>query len=161
MAVWIGCDPGTACSFALVGQQEGWIDYADSHRTAVKVSPTKWRPVGEFMRDVLADWILFHNPVGMVIEKVTVMPGQGNASGAAFLAGAALAEGVAIGLGLRIRRLTPASWKRASGLTADKDLSRAVAARLWPDKSAWCGKKGQHDICEAALLARCGWHVPE
>jgi crossover junction endodeoxyribonuclease RuvC len=161
MKAWIGCDPGTAPTFALVSEAGGWLDYADKHKVAAKLSATKWRPVGELMKVVLEGWMVLYDVEGMVIEKVSTMPGQGIASSGEFLAAAAMAEGVAIGLGLRVRRLTPAVWKRTMKLNSDGDMSRAMAARLWPDRAGWLNTKISHNLAEAALLARCGWAIPE
>ena len=65
-----------------------------------------------------------------------------------------LVEGIGIGMGLPVKYYTPAVWKRHMKLTGDKDMSRGMAARLWPDRADWLKRKGDHDKAEAALIAQ-------
>ena len=88
-------------------------------------------------------------------EKIGVWTGQGMVSGANFVGSMKLVEGICVGLGLQVHYVTPPTWKRAMGLIKkDKDYSRAVALRLWPDRAGWLKLKGDHDKAEAALIGQ-------
>lgn len=67
-----------------------------------------------------------------VIEDVHAMPKQGVTSMFTFGRGLGVVEGVALGAGIPVRYVSPAKWKRALGLSADKDASRRRATELWP-----------------------------
>jgi len=47
----------------------------------------------------------------------------------------------------------PSSWKKAMGLTRDKDLSLDLAAKLHPAHAPVFIKKKRHGVAEAVLLA--------
>lgn len=53
-------------------------------------------------------------------------------------------------------RRTPSVWKKAMGLTRDKEQCRAEAIRLWPASEPQFRRKKDADRAEAALLARYG-----
>lgn len=151
----VGYDPGVAPTLALVSTDAGWIDYADRYQTAVKVTKTKWTPVGENVARVLRDWHGLYGIDVVVSEKIGAWTGQGLVSTGEFIGASRLVEGIAIGIGLPVVRYTPAQWKGRAGLTKrDKDYSRKMAAERWPTRAGWLTRKLDHDRAEAALL---GW----
>jgi hypothetical protein len=90
-----------------------------------------------------------------VIENVHAMPKQGVSSSFSFGRALGVAEGVLAGNGLSLRYVSPAKWKKALGLSADKGVSRRRAIELWPDhRKAFGVKDGR---AEAALLAWWWW----
>ena len=156
MPVFISCDPSTAPNLALMCSERGWIDKAERDRTSVKITKTKDEPVAELIAAVMREWLLLYDVQGFVSEKIGVWTGQGAVSSANFVGAMRLVEGIAVGLGLPVTFYTPPVWKRGMGmLTKDKDYSRALAARLWPDRAAWVARVKDHDQAEAALI---GWH---
>lgn len=89
----------------------------------------------------------------VVIEDVHSMPKQGVASSFSFGRSLGVVEGVALGRGCSVRYVSPARWKRALGLTADKGASRRRATELWPTKAALFARVKDDGRAEAALIA--------
>ena len=66
-------------------------------------------------------------------------------------------EGVLGALGVPVKFITPASWKRALGLSgASKDAARGEAIRRWPEHAAKFARKMDDGRAEAALIAAAG-----
>lgn len=65
-------------------------------------------------------------------------------------------EGVIAGLGISMHKVTPATWKRAMGLTSDKDHARLKAGQLWPSVALQFSRKKDDGRAESALLAYYG-----
>lgn len=81
------------------------------------------------------------------------MPKQGVTSVFDF----GVSKGIAIGAAAAdlwsLRFVSPARWKRALGLTADKDQCRRRAIELWPEHAALFKLKRHDGRAEAALIA--------
>lgn len=88
------------------------------------------------------------------VERVSTMPGQGVASQGSLMHSAGVVEGVLAALGISLVLVTPGKWKKAMGLANDKEASRALAQRLFPD--APLGRKKDHGRAEALLIATYG-----
>jgi hypothetical protein len=157
MTVVIACDPSTAPNLALVCSERGWLDVAAKDRTSVKVTGSKNEPVAQLIAEVMREWALFYSPAWFVSEKIGPWSGQGLVSSANFVGAMRLVEGCAAGIGgMQVAFYTPPVWKRGVGLlTKDKDYSRALALKLFPNRAGWLATKNSHDQAEAALI---GWH---
>lgn len=59
----------------------------------------------------------------------------------------------------QINRPTPAQWKKAMGLTKDKEYSRTKAIEIFPDYHELFARKKDHGRAEAALLAFFGYRA--
>jgi crossover junction endodeoxyribonuclease RuvC len=96
------------------------------------------------------------------IEDVHAMPGQGVTSMFAFGEAAGLIRGVMAGLKVPVYLISPVTWKRAMKLQgAGKDASRAMAARMWPQRAGLFKRQRDDGRAEAALLAHYGQnHIP-
>ena len=81
------------------------------------------------------------------------MPKQGVASSFTFGRTLGVAETAAAALGAPVLYLPPATWKKAMGLTSDKEASRALATSLFPLDAAQWSRKKDDGRAEAALLA--------
>lgn len=98
------------------------------------------------------------------IERVGSMPNQGAASGFTFGKVTGIVIGCVAAHLVSVDEPSPAVWKRAMGVTADKDTSRRMASKLMPQfAQQWSpGAHGIGDkeslagLAEAALLARYG-----
>jgi hypothetical protein len=88
-----------------------------------------------------------------VVELVGAMPKQGVASTFVFGKGTGVVLGVLAACGIRTEEPHPGVWKRAMGVTADKETSRKRAIGLWPHCPHLFGRA---DRAEAALLAYYG-----
>ena len=148
--LFLGADPGLRGAIALVDGGGRFV--------LVEDMPVMPRGRGVVKNEVdaaaLARLLRPYAPeirLGMV-EAVTAMPKQGSAS--TFSLGHSLGTlvGVLQTLGIPLRLESPSAWKRAAGITSDKDLARAAAIRLWPD--APLSRKKDADRAEALLMAR-------
>jgi len=91
----------------------------------------------------------------VVIEQVGAMPGQGVTSMYNFGYSAGILEGVCAAMGLPVRMVRPATWKRQAGVPADKGACRMMAQRYWPGADYFTRVKDE-GRADAALLARWG-----
>lgn len=57
---------------------------------------------------------------------------------------------------VRLHIVSPQRWKKAMGVSSDKDLSRHAAADLWPREGERFRFKKNHGRAEAALIAAYG-----
>jgi len=96
----------------------------------------------------------------LVVENVHAMPKQGVASTFKFGQGVGIIHGVAGALRLPLTLVTPGQWKTFHGLRSDKEASRALAIRKWPEHNRHLNRKKDADRAEALLIgdwyyARC------
>lgn len=98
-----------------------------------------------------------HGTIDMaVIERVHAMPKQGVSSSFKFGRSLGVLEGVVASFRWPVEMPTPAAWKKAMGVTADKDTARAKALELWPGDADLFRRKKDADRAEACLLAEWG-----
>jgi crossover junction endodeoxyribonuclease RuvC len=88
----------------------------------------------------------------LVVENVHAMPKQGVSSTFRFGRGVGIIHGVAGALRLPLTLVTPTQWKAYHGLSADKEASRALAIRKWPEHNRRLDRKKDADRAEALLM---------
>jgi len=89
----------------------------------------------------------------MVIENVHAMPKQGVSSTFKFGQGVGIIHGVAGALRLPLTLVTPNQWKAFHSLRGpDKEASRALAIRKWPEHNRHLDRKKDADRAEALLI---------
>ena len=93
-------------------------------------------------------------PTVAVVEGVHSMPKQGVASSFKFGKGYGQVLGVIAALGVPVHIIAPTTWKKHFRLNSDKDASRALALRYWPDQSDMFCKVKHDGRAEACLIAR-------
>jgi len=98
------------------------------------------------------------NPDMAVIERASSMPKQGVASTFKFGAAYGALRAIVACLGIPTHLVAATKWKRHYSLNTDKEKSRGLAIRYWPDSDAFSRKK-DHGRAEAALIARYGAEV--
>lgn len=91
-----------------------------------------------------------------VIEQVHAMPGQGVTSMFRFGEALGILKGVVTSYMIPVFNVRPAVWKTQLRLTKDKEHSRNLALRLFPNSAADFAKKSDHGKAEAILLALYG-----
>lgn len=156
---WIGADPGASGALALyvptpVGPsrvevrdmpmlEEGGLDH--------------W-----VLGEILHDWAENYNVLGVTVERVSAMPGQGVTSMFSFgQSFGALKQSIASAR-LRFTLVSPATWKTIYGLRGGRENKAASALKaieLFPDlKAVLYGPKGgvKDGRAEAVLLAHYG-----
>ena len=139
----LGVDPGLGGAVAFYFPIQGAITVEDM-------------PVagGDIDAATLAARIAQMRPDVAILELVASRPGQGVASVFKFGCGFGMVRGVIAASGVPLHLVSATKWKRALGLDADKEKSRALALRLWPARSEFFSRKKDHGRAEAALLAR-------
>lgn len=145
----IGIDPGLTGALALLTTQGKLLDAADMP------NDNNGRVTIPLAVAVLHDWCERFEVVGAVVEHVGSMPGQGVSTTFKFGRATGVAETLPLLFSLPVHLITPSVWKRHLGLTSDKDSSRQLAIRIWPEMATETFKlkgKGQARA-DAALLA--------
>lgn len=103
----------------------------------------------------LFDIIDSFKPICSVIEAVHAMPKQGVSSCFNFGMSYGVVRGVVSASKIPTHLVAPTKWKKYFSLSSDKEASRALAIRHWPDSPHFRRKK-DHGRAEAALLALYG-----
>lgn len=151
----IGIDPGTPLTVVVLSADGATIlDVFDEGALATQEArskSSKWYNSPILLAAALRPYAALNGLA--VIEAVSPMPGQGVSSQCRFTGSMYMAQGVAAGLGLKMIAPTPSVWKRAMGLSPDKEQSRAAAISKWPQHAKLFNLKKHHDRAEAALLA--------
>lgn len=150
----LGVDPGLSGALALV-EGNRVLDLTDMPIHELKTN-------GKLRRQLdlhtLAAWIRGHafTVDFAVIENVHAMPKQGVSSVFSFGRSFGVVEALIAGAGIAARYVEPAVWKRAMGLSGEKDLSRQTASRLLPSAAHHWARKRDDGRAESALLAYYG-----
>ena len=86
------------------------------------------------------------------LERVNAMPGQGVSSTFKFGKSYGFLTGLLVALQIPFKEVGPVQWQNAMSCRTggDKNVSKAAAQRLWPDK------KITHAIADALLIAEYG-----
>jgi crossover junction endodeoxyribonuclease RuvC len=153
MKIFLGVDPGASGAIAVL-QEDGVL-------LAVIDMPVVELKVGKAMKRRVSPEILAHalSPyAGAVayLEQVSAMPGQGVSSMFAFGESYGIVKGVLAALGIGTHLVTPGAWKKAMGLNAGKDGSRARAIQMWPSHVGDFKRIKDDGRAEACLIAEFG-----
>ena len=144
--VIVGADPGQTGAFAVVTTDGVLIDLAPMPADDTGVMPA-------VVGTILADWNDRLNIVAACVEKVHAMPKQGTASTFKFGTSYGIILGALGTLNIPTTLVTAPAWKKAMGLSKDKDQSRRMASDLWPWWAARFARKKDDGLAEAALIA--------
>jgi crossover junction endodeoxyribonuclease RuvC len=154
--ITIGIDPGLTGAVGIL---------SDGVFVAVEDMPTVAKGSGSVKLEVSPAALLAvlrektppTDAVAAVIERVNAMPGQGVSSVFSLGDSFGSARAVLAVARCELHYVTPAQWKKHFKLTTDKELSRALAQRLFPTAPL---KLKKHDgRAEALLLARWLWET--
>lgn len=141
---YIGIDPGKSGAMAVI--------YNDGRLSLI--------PFGE---DAYIQQLQeIEAPAFCVLERVGAMPGQGVTSMFHFGENFGFAQGVLKTIGIPFELVTPQRWKKAFGVTQDKNSSIEVCKRMFPGvelkRTARC-RKEDDGIAEALLMAEYGRRI--
>lgn len=148
MTITIGVDPGKSGAIAILDEEGALIDVYDM--------PIAGGLVCAHLLATLDDWDSEYYDT-VVIEDVHSMPKQGVSSSFDFGRSKGVVEGVFAMAGRPLRYVSPAKWKKALGITADKGTARRRAIELWPNHAAKFARVKDDGRAEAALIA--WWHL--
>jgi crossover junction endodeoxyribonuclease RuvC len=146
----LGIDPGVGGGLA---QLSGGQVVAVWPMPVFNVTKTKRRTDP----DGLANLVRGLAPDHAFVELVGSRPGEGHAGAFSFGKSAGVIEGVLAGLGVARTLVTPAQWKFALRVPADKHGARARASQLFPAASTLWTLAKDDGKAEAALIALWGY----
>lgn len=154
----IGVDPGLTGALGMLGHRAEYLRVADIP-TMARLGPkaaVKNQVNGAALAELLHGWLEDYdrNEIAFFIETPIAFPGQHVATIAAAFLTAGIIEGVLSARHFAHQLVRPADWKKALGLSADKDQARTRAIRLYPDAPLALAK--HHNRAEALLIARYG-----
>lgn len=151
----MGIDPGFSGAIAVVDiDRRRLVDLID---LPLFQTETKARKSGHFNHlDVhkVSSLIDLYAPMTAlaVLEEPGAMPKQGLSSTFRFGHVCGALHGVLAGHYVPVQPVKPGVWKSALGLSEDKDASRRLATREFPDFEWLWARKKDNDRAEAALL---------
>lgn len=153
----LGIDPGLSGALAL---------YSPTSAQTLKIypMPTHTKTTDQKTKKKILDcraivnWVDLHVPqdTHVYLEAPTARPGQGVTSMFSFGKVCGMLEMAIVAAGLRLTLVSPVQWKRAMGLSADKDQARRRASQLFPLYVDQWSKTSEDGKAEAALLAYYG-----
>lgn len=152
MKYFLGIDPGLNGALAFFDPFANTLEIIDMPKHSIKVNTKNKNLIDMHQLANIID-VRAADTKMAVIELVGAMPGQGVTSmfGFGFTVGATQMAVIAHCISLSI--VSPRTWKKAMGITADKDGARRQASRLLP-KHAHLWPLIKHDgRAEAALMA--------
>jgi len=155
--VIVGIDPGRTGALAAIDDRGRLLAVADMPPKRKGESDHLWYwNAGR----AICDFPPFADEPVVFVEQPPPMPRQSVTSTATQFTGYGLILGALGALSLDVHTVTPAAWKRAVGVTADKRSSLNLARTLWPaDADRWF-RLAKHDgRAEAALIAVHGLDV--
>ena len=151
MTLTIGIDPGLSGAIAVINP-DGNIELHDCPIFTIG-KKSKYNPAG--MATLLCQYKEPQKTLLVGIEKVHSMPGQGVTSTFTFGEGYGVWLGILAALNISHELITPQAWKKSlmDGQVKDKDASRLVAMRLFPEASNQLQLKKHHGRADALLIA--------
>lgn len=158
MSIIIGVDPGLTGAMALLDSQRGVLDIQD-----IPTEPNgtdsgamrSWVATRKTM-DLLHDWSVkfdMHREwVGVFIERPIPMPTLPAQTIAAQFDTFGVLRSL-LGRHAGVNVVNPREWKKLYALGSDKDASRNLAMRLYPDAQHWLKRVKDHNRAESLLIA--------
>lgn len=158
MKLLIGIDPGVSGALAvrstggrLLGVRDMPTLQAEGKKgRRIIDGPALLRLLGELAKRYSAQGL------AAVLEEVRSMPRDGHVGAFAFGRGFGTIETALAACAIPFAAVRPQVWKKALGVTADKDQARAIASRLMPEGAALWPLKKHDGRAEAALIALYG-----
>lgn len=148
----LGIDPGFFGGLGILNQSSNQLTFVSS--TPIQKVNLKTKIDAEEFAAI----VRHYKPLltGAIIESVHAMPGQGVSSCFNFGYGLGLEVGILTAFGIPIKWVTPQKWKGYFKLGKDKDRSRELAAKLYPNYKDYFKRKKDDGRAEAVLLAHYG-----
>lgn len=155
--VYIGIDPGLTGAIAMIS--DGWSAGVWDMATILKGSGSVKYEVdaSALYKRLTKSWEGLH-PVA-ALERVNSMPGQAASSTFSLGDSFGVARACLACAGIPTTYVTPQSWKKHFNLTSNKEESRALAIKLYPEVELHLKKHA--DRAEALLIATYLKHITE
>lgn len=147
-SVYVGIDPGATGAAAAVGEIT----------ECIRFSKATEQEIYEWLHRVNSVALAKGREIQFFLEKVSMMPTDGRASGGKFMAQFGMLRGFLIAIGCRRIEVTPVVWSRKMGRIDPKGTSKTekkrrnqqLAQSLYPDA------KIIRETCDAFLIAEYG-----
>ena len=151
--IFVGIDPGLSGALAVLTADGRLLEVHDTPVTEVVRGKRTMRRMAAIQAAELVRKL--GDDVFVTWENVHPMPGEGVVSAFSFGLGLGIWLGIIASRKLPSQPVAPRTWKQAFGLLGlEKDASRVVAARLWPEASL--NRKMDHGRADALLIAEWG-----
>lgn len=156
----IGIDPGLTGAIAQIGHRGEFKALADMPtmaRAGAKAFVKNQINAAE-LASMIREWLgqFDKNEIHFFIETPIAFPGQHVATTAAAFLTSGLIEGTVAAGRYGHTLVAPKDWKKAMGLTTDKEQARARAIRLFPEAAQSLARVKDHNRAEALLIAKYG-----
>jgi len=165
----LGIDPGFSGALALIDRNSDRLITLDDMPTIQQEYKQRGKTKSKQKLDT-PKLVWYFRKYGVhiefaVVEKVHAFTyvnkygetrGQGAASSFKFGFGAGVIEGVLSAFSIRIVYLEPSVWKALMGLSRDKNKSRELAVKKFPEYAELFKLKKHDGRAEAALIAWFG-----
>lgn len=168
--VYIGIDPGLTGAISVLNDKGELIEMFDMPVMAkglkkvkrkikaadgVESKITKTIVKNQINGSALAIIFDKYKHASATLEMVASRPGQHAAATFSLGESYGIIQGVLASCGISVRIVTPAKWKKFLNVSADKEMTRAAAIKLYP--SADIHRKKDIDRAESLLIARYGY----
>jgi crossover junction endodeoxyribonuclease RuvC len=149
--ITIGIDPGLSGAIGILNEGR-YVDVVDMPIVSKGSGSVKNEvdPMG--LIKILRSYAPADEYVMAVLERVNAMPGQGVSSVFSLGDSFGCARSAITACRFEMTYIAPTQWKKHFKLTSDKEMSRALAIRMFPD--APLNLKKHSDRAEALLMAR-------
>lgn len=149
--ITIGIDPGLSGAVGVL--RDGvFVNVIDMPTVAKGSGSVKNEVDPAGLITLLRQTVPAEEPISVALERVNAMPGQGSSSIFSLGDSFGCARSAVAACRFELTYVTPVQWKKHFKLTSDKELSRAMAVRLFPE--APLNLKKHIDRAEALLMAR-------
>lgn len=150
--LFIGIDPGIRGAVAVLSDIGKFIDVFDMPIQTKRSGRNEVDPLALWERLCEATQPFAALPRYFVVEQVSAMPGQG-VSGMFSLGDSYGCVRTVAAIHGRCTTVTPGVWKKEMKLTKNKDYSRTLAKKAFPNAAAFLARKKDDGRAEALLLA--------
>lgn len=151
----IGLDPGVNGALALLDAHGVLLDVVDMPTLADGTGGKR-----AINAPLLAARVREWGPTQAYCEFVGARPGEGPVGAFSFGRCRGVIEGTLGALGVSVKMIAPASWKRSVGIPPGKDgakdAARSEAIRRWPGMAERFARKRDDGRAEAALIGAAG-----
>lgn len=154
--ITLGIDPGLSGAIGVLRDGK-FLMVFDIPTTLRGTGSVKYEIDAAGMKRVIGDAYQRGEDVDVLLERVGSMPGQGVSSVFSLGDSFGVCRAVVQCCGYPLNLVPPAKWKKHFGLTSDKEGSRALASRLFPEAPLHLKKHA--DRAEALLMARYLWET--
>jgi crossover junction endodeoxyribonuclease RuvC len=149
--ITIGVDPGLSGAIGILNEGR-YVDVVDMPIVSKGSGSVKSEVDPAGLIKILRDYAPADEYVMAVLERVNAMPGQGVSSVFSLGDSFGCARSAIAACRFEMTYIAPAQWKKHFKLASDKEMSRALAIRMFPD--APLNLKKHSDRAEALLMAR-------